>query len=446
MHLLKKLQKTGKDTYDARASDGKLENDLEMGDPILARVTVEKVFTSVAAPMMLGNFYLPEDSKLEDDVELTPRIIAKKGDNLFQDLAVETMSLCFNEIWRKEYTAEKAGGLRREAFRASADDVGKDKEVKEEKKRRKIFSKRDKTKTDEKEDKDEKSDEEDTDAEDDYPFSYTYQVIPTGNQEGILEVCNPVIAFKSFDWDEWFTNRTSASMKRLMNSAAGGFIGCFVLGVRDRHWDNILVLGGDTVLNIDFGYLLGRRPPIDAPEFAVSKKMRDNLRMAKQWVPFLNKCVLAFRWLRKNADAVIRTCRIVFAQMGISPDHVEAFLRSKQSLSLDLSDAEAEENIRNLIEASPNSWQNLFKQVSHCSIDPVYYGLLKMHFPVAVFAQNLVRKSDAKKAEERKFNNASKGKDDMMVVVPKGLDERRRMSRQESKDDLSLFRKTKEIS
>jgi len=278
--------------------------------------------------------------------------------------------------------------------------------------------------------------------ENDYPFSSTYQVIPTGTNEGLIEVVYPAIPFKDFDWDDWYNHRTPASEKQLVDSSAGGFIACFVLGVRDRHWDNIMVYNKDTVLNIDFGYLLGRQPPIDAPEFAVSKKMRENLRLARLWKPFLQRCCQAFSSLRKNSKDVIRVCRLVFGQLGINPDVVETFLKSKQSLMMDLSDAQAEEQLTHLIESSPNSWQNVFKQVSHKSIDPVYYGLLKAHFPVAVLAQHIVRNSDRKKAEERKrgLTKNPGGQDDLIIGVPRQLNRGRTrpLSHQESKDDLTV--------
>ena len=183
------------------------------GGVVGSRVYVNKVFSSVARPGIVSVQVPEERAVLSEDPSgnnfdtITPRILVKAGDNLFQDMAVELMFRIFNFVWRQD---------------------------------RELFPDPEKV-----------------------PFSYTYSVLPTGNRKGIMETLTDVVPLNHYDWAKWVTEKghSSAVKDLMMRSAAGSFVGAYVLGCRDRHWDNIMLKNECMLLHIDFGFVLGSVPP-----------------------------------------------------------------------------------------------------------------------------------------------------------------------------------------
>jgi len=287
--------------------------------------------------------------------KIEPRIISKKGDNLFQDLGCATIFRVFNMLWHdsrsaKQFFGEKTG---------------------------------------------------------DIPWVFTYEVVPTGDKMGFLECVNDIVPFKDFNWSKWEKKATPEDIDTMINTAAGAHIAAYVVGVRDRHWDNICIKDNRILFHIDFGFLLGSQPPIDAPLFSISKAMMICLKNLKKWDLFVEKILNAFLMLRSKSEEVITACSIVFGQAGWDPKSIKSYLSSKDSLMLDIKeDDKAKVMLKKMIETSPSSWQNLFKQFSHKRVDPVWYGLLKKHFPPASMAMKVVEKKEEKKQQKLKVTSA----------------------------------------
>jgi hypothetical protein len=47
------------------------------------------------------------------------------------------------------------------------------------------------------------------------------------------------------------------AMSRLVSSAAASYVSAYILGIRDRHFDNILIRQDGTLFHVDFGHILG---------------------------------------------------------------------------------------------------------------------------------------------------------------------------------------------
>eukprot|EP01104_Vermistella_antarctica_P017024 TRINITY_DN5953_c0_g2_i1.p1 TRINITY_DN5953_c0_g2~~TRINITY_DN5953_c0_g2_i1.p1 ORF type:complete len:813 (+),score=241.72 TRINITY_DN5953_c0_g2_i1:58-2439(+) len=329
--------------------------------PDILQVKVLKVFSSIAAPVMMSLLHLPEMCNLDDPSayqEVTPRIIVKKGDNLFQDMCVENMFRVFNQIWN-----------------TSPDLFGED------------------------------------DILNNCPFIRTYEITPTGDMEGFMEVNPSVVSFKEFSWQAWVKSphgQDDVCVNNMVCSAAGAYIGCYLLGVRDRHWDNVLIKDNCTLFHIDFGFLLGTAPPIDAPRFSISESMKAGLESIGKWDYFLDKCVDAFTALRRNAPVVLRAATRLFGTCGWEAGQVKTFLSSDGSLYLSMDEEAARSHIRSSLKKSPQSWKNLFKQFGHSQIDPIWYGLLKAHFPPAEYTMKLVEGSNTKKMNKSKLGASDK--------------------------------------
>lgn len=81
----------------------------------------------------------------------------------------------------------------------------------------------------------------------------------------------------------------------------------YVLGVGDRHYDNILISKNGKMFHIDFGYILGRDPKPFQPIVKWTKDMADGMggrlkpdgKENDEYVDFKNYCSSAFLLLRK---------------------------------------------------------------------------------------------------------------------------------------------------
>ena len=103
----------------------------------------------------------------------------------------------------------------------------------------------------------------------------TFNVIPIDIDYGVIEL----ISNCTITTNTLFTK----DMKRehyaqLITSAAASYIGSFVCGIRDRHFENILIRVADcTLFHIDFGYCLGEtiKFALDASPFGITNQLKD---------------------------------------------------------------------------------------------------------------------------------------------------------------------------
>ena len=82
--------------------------------------------------------------------------------------------------------------------------------------------------------------------------------------------------------------RTFTYSHVLHASCVGSMVAAFVLGLADRHQDNMLLVGEQVFAHIDFGYVAGSRPwPFDTGPFPIPQRFRDACGAAR-WKAFLD--------------------------------------------------------------------------------------------------------------------------------------------------------------
>lgn len=87
-------------------------------------------------------------------------------------------------------------------------------------------------------------------------------------------------------------------------SCAGYCVITYILGIGDRHLDNILIQRNGKLFHIDFGFILGADPkPMPSP-MRIVQPMIDAMGgvRGEGWATFLDLCVEMFNRLRKHAD------------------------------------------------------------------------------------------------------------------------------------------------
>ena len=132
--------------------------------------------------------------------------------------------------------------------------------------------------------------------------------------------------------------------------------------MRDRHHDNILVTTDGRLFNIDFAYILGEKlGGLDAAKIAIPKKFVKVLGQDK-WTKFVEIAVMCYSILRRNYLELLDFSRVVFAFMN-AQDENDKYI--EKSLSMNLSDTEALQEIRSKLEKAPSLWKTKMKNAIH---------------------------------------------------------------------------------
>jgi len=108
-------------------------------------------------------------------------------------------------------------------------------------------------------------------------YLYPYEIISTGNNAGIIEVCPNSISLDelkhktSFDsnnslkvfYENYFgkgSKKYKKAIRNLIRSLAGYSLVCYFLQIKDRHNGNILINNEGYLIQIDFGFFLSNAP------------------------------------------------------------------------------------------------------------------------------------------------------------------------------------------
>ena len=129
----------------------------------------------------------------------------------------------------------------------------------------------------------------------------TYGIYPCGNDRGFIECVDNVCALREYK----FSNLRCS--KQFLGSLAGACLIGWVLGIRDRHQDNQLILtkSGKTLLvPIDFGFLFNSGPMIDAPRISFPNRMLDEMKKANKIKPFIQLTLSGYETLYDNQELV----------------------------------------------------------------------------------------------------------------------------------------------
>ncbi|XP_033226096.1 phosphatidylinositol 3-kinase catalytic subunit type 3 isoform X2 [Belonocnema kinseyi] len=149
---------------------------------------------------------------------------------------------------------------------------------------------------------------------------------------------------------------TSEVMDTYVRSCAGYCIITYVLGVGDRHLDNLLLTTSGKLFHIDFGYILGRDPKPLPPPMKLSKEMVEAMGGvgSEHYHEFRKQCYTAFLHLRRHANLILNLFSLMVdasvPDIALEPD--KAVKKVQDKLRLDLSDEEAVHYVQNLLDLS----------------------------------------------------------------------------------------------
>ncbi|XP_054393800.1 phosphatidylinositol 3-kinase catalytic subunit type 3 isoform X3 [Pongo abelii] len=142
-----------------------------------------------------------------------------------------------------------------------------------------------------------------------------YKVLATSTKHGFMQFIQSVPVaevldtegsiqnfFRKYAPSENGPNGISAEvMDTYVKSCAGYCVITYILGVGDRHLDNLLLTKTGKLFHIDFGYILGRDPKPLPPPMKLNKEMVEGMggTQSEQYQEFRKQCYTAFLHLRR---------------------------------------------------------------------------------------------------------------------------------------------------
>jgi hypothetical protein len=140
----------------------------------------------------------------------------------------------------------------------------------------------------------------------------TYNVLPTSGDSGLIEFVDDsknlhaiggaasILAEMAF-----LKSGMQAAADRFTRSLAGFWIVSFLCGVRDRHTENVMFSKDGEIFQVDFGFILGCKPPQQTGGAAVPiaqslLEVMDQAQFAEYRKLFITHCVDAYRLLRPH--------------------------------------------------------------------------------------------------------------------------------------------------
>lgn len=195
----------------------------------------------------------------------------------------------------------------------------------------------------------------------------TYKCFPLGPDYGIIELIPNCQTMKDIT-EKYVTNNKKKLNKlsddflnTLIATCAGSFMAAYIMGIRDRHYDNILVTDQGTIFHIDFGYMLGEKVSgVDTAKFAITSDLCK--LMGSKWKEFVDISVQSWVILRENHQELLDFAKLAFSFL-YPQEEVQEFL--KETLLLDLSITDARTKIHKRIISAPKKIKTKMKNWVH---------------------------------------------------------------------------------
>jgi len=207
-----------------------------------------------------------------------------------------------------------------------------------------------------------------------------YRAVSTGMEEGLIEVITNsettsriaflygggvAGAFSRTALKDWLlsVNSTELAQRSAINnltlSCAGYCVATYILGIGDRHNDNIMVTYQGNLFHIDFAYFLGRRVTFagiqrETAPFVLTPDIVEAMGGpgSQNFQSFKEHCCQAYNIIRKHGNLFI-TLFAMMLSSGISQlRNISDLTYIRNALALELTQEEAAKHFKTLIEAS----------------------------------------------------------------------------------------------
>lgn len=336
----------------------------------VSRMQVKKVFPSKRKPVWIEYFSSSADGTTEPP--LKPDVLAKQGDDLRNDAAVTCVSKLCEDIWAVasiEWTLGAPPSVCAYDVLVTAPDAGYLEMVPG-----KNF------------------------LELSQPSTATAST--QGSSEA-SEVSNQSISTNT-GWD-------GVNVRKLAPSLVGSYIVNFVLGVRDRHEDNMMVVGDleddPKMMQIDFGYILMEFPGgvhFDMPRLTMPIALVDRFNTEPGSVSgstlmedLQHDMLAAYLVLRRHSNQFVPFCAHLMSS-SYEYKYVEEILRGKHVFRTDRSEKHV---IKWMSQKLTSQWAHFYfrREIKQSMVSGYYKFVETMTF------ENKAKESDKKKQSSGNF-------------------------------------------
>ena len=164
---------------------------------------------------------------------------------------------------------------------------------------------------------------------------------------------------------------SASAMDTFVKSCASSCVLTYILGVGDRHLDNIMMRADGHLFHIDFGFIFGRDPKPLPPPFRFTKEMADAMGglQSKEYHDFKSYCCQAYYWLRKSSDLILNLLSLMseagIPDLSINADVTATLQKVEEKFRLDLTDDQAGQFFVSLISDSLNAIAPRIMEFAH---------------------------------------------------------------------------------
>ncbi|KAK8803754.1 hypothetical protein WA158_001448 [Blastocystis sp. Blastoise] len=201
-----------------------------------------------------------------------------------------------------------------------------------------------------------------------------YRVLPMNHDEGLLEIVNGATGISKIKNVQEFLKESNYSekaeynisedaMNRYVKSFAGYCVITYLLGIGDRHLDNIMVKKTGEFFHIDFGFILGRDPKWNPPAVRLTPEMVEGFGGPKSenFGKFINYCCQAYNILRKSANLIINLLRLM-EDGGMDAINEASISKVQDKFNLNLNDEDAERIFLGILDTNLNAmWPGILE-------------------------------------------------------------------------------------
>lgn len=193
------------------------------------------------------------------------------------------------------------------------------------------------------------------------PDEGSIQFIPNDTLTNILSKYHGILGYLKRNHPSSTDNLGVESwvMDNFVKSCAGYCVITYILGVGDRHLDNLLITPDGHFFHADFGYILGQDPKPFPPLMKLPPQIIEAFGGAESqnYDKFRSYCFVAYSILRRNAGLILNLFELMktssIPDIRIDPDG--SILKVKERFNLDLSEEEATLHFQTLINDSVNA-------------------------------------------------------------------------------------------
>ena len=212
-----------------------------------------------------------------------------------------------------------------------------------------------------------------------YEFT-SYKVLATSKSDGFVEfVPNSKTIFdilKKYNnvilsyYKEISSNDEKTLSKYLdsyINSCAGYCVITYILGIGDRHLENLMIDNKGRLFHIDFGYILGKDPKPAPPPIKLCQEMVEVMggKGSSRYEEFKQKCVNAYWVLRENARVIVNMFYLMIDSGIPELNEIENLYKLHEKFVPGFSKQEASNSFLTNLEESVNALMPILMEKFH---------------------------------------------------------------------------------